>query len=84
MTARRIGFWIGLAGFVLTLLTTAPAGMPDKAWPAAGLVWWMAAWWMSAPRTGAPNSESARSIEPFFVPVAVRTGMLAIPTPPSE
>ncbi len=47
MTARRIGFWIGLAGFVLTLLTAAPAGMPDQAWPTAGLVWWMAAWWMS-------------------------------------
>lgn len=47
MTARRIGFWIGVAGFLLTVLTSAPAGMPDKAWPAAGLVWWMAAWWMS-------------------------------------
>lgn len=47
MTARRIGFWLGIAGFLLTILLPAPAGMPEKAWPAAGLVWWMAAWWMS-------------------------------------
>jgi len=47
MTAQRIGFWIGLAGFVLTLVVPAPAGMPPGAWPTAGLVWWMAAWWMT-------------------------------------
>ncbi len=47
MTASRIGFWIGLAGFLLTLLNGAPTGMETKAWHTAGLVWWMAAWWMS-------------------------------------
>lgn len=47
MTARRIGFWLGIAGFLVTILVPPPAGMPETAWPAAGLVWWMAAWWMS-------------------------------------
>ncbi len=47
MTARRTGFWLGIAGFLLTLLLAPPAGMPQAAWSTAGLVWWMAAWWMS-------------------------------------
>ena len=47
MTARRIAFWLGPLGLLFTLLTQAPAGMPDLAWPTAGLVWWMATWWMS-------------------------------------
>jgi sodium-dependent dicarboxylate transporter 2/3/5 len=47
MTVQRIGFILGLAGFILTLLLPAPAGMPGAAWSTAGLVWWMAAWWMS-------------------------------------
>lgn len=47
MTARHIGFWLGLAGFALTLLLPAPAEMPLPAWRTAGLVWWMAAWWMT-------------------------------------
>jgi len=47
MTARRIGFWLGIAGFALTLVVAPPGGMPDAAWPAAGLVWWMALWWMT-------------------------------------
>ncbi len=47
MTARRVGFWLGIAGFLATLLVPAPGGMPPAAWPAAGLVWWMAAWWMT-------------------------------------
>lgn len=47
MTASRIGFWIGLAGFAATLLLPAPGSMPDPAWTVAGLVWWMAAWWMT-------------------------------------
>lgn len=47
MTVQRIGFILGLAGFILTLLLPPPAGMPGPAWSTAGLVWWMAAWWMS-------------------------------------
>ena len=47
MNARRIGFWAGLAGFAASVLLPAPWGMPDPAWKAAGLVWWMAAWWMT-------------------------------------
>lgn len=47
MTASRIGFWIGLAGFATTLILPAPGGMPAQAWIVAGLVLWMAAWWMT-------------------------------------
>ena len=47
MTVQRIGLIVGLAGFILTMLIPAPAGMPLAAWLTAGLVWWMAAWWMS-------------------------------------
>ena len=47
MTASRIGFWIGLAGFAATLMLPAPASMPQEAWLVAGLVVWMAAWWMT-------------------------------------
>lgn len=47
LDARRIGFWAGPLGFAATQLASAPAGMPDAAWSAAGLVWWMAAWWMT-------------------------------------
>ncbi|HEX7753048.1 MAG TPA: DASS family sodium-coupled anion symporter [Novosphingobium sp.] len=47
MTAARIGFWLGLAGFLLTVLLPAPADMPPTAWRTAGLVLWMAVWWMT-------------------------------------
>lgn len=47
MKAQRIGFFVGLAGFALTLVVPAPADMPQHAWYTAGLVWWMAAWWMT-------------------------------------
>jgi sodium-dependent dicarboxylate transporter 2/3/5 len=47
MTVQRIGFILGLSGFILTMLFPAPTGMPGAAWHTAGLVWWMAAWWMS-------------------------------------
>ena len=47
MSAKRIGFIVGLAGFLLTRVLPAPAGMPDAAWLVAGLVVWMAAWWMT-------------------------------------
>lgn len=47
MTAGRIGFWLGLAGFALTVLLPAPGTMPQQAWLVAGLTWLMAAWWMT-------------------------------------
>jgi solute carrier family 13 (sodium-dependent dicarboxylate transporter), member 2/3/5 len=62
MTANRIGFWLGIAGFALTLLLPAPGGMPPLAWPTAGLVWWMAAWWMSE-----ALPLSATALLPFIV-----------------
>lgn len=62
MTARRISFWIGPLGFLLTVLTAAPAGMPAAAWPTAGLVWWMATWWMSE-----AMPLSATALLPFIV-----------------
>src|SRR5512134_1072155 len=47
MTAKRIGFVVGLLAFGLTRAVPAPAGMPPAAWLVAGLVVWMAAWWMT-------------------------------------
>jgi sodium-dependent dicarboxylate transporter 2/3/5 len=47
MTAKRIGLFVGLAAFLVTLIVPTPAGMPPLAWPTAGLVVWMAAWWMT-------------------------------------
>src|SRR5690554_3077902 len=47
MTARRIGFVVGVTAFLLTLLLPPPAGMAREAWLVAGLVVWMAAWWMT-------------------------------------
>ena len=48
MTAKRIGFWLGLAAFAITALLPAPGTMPQPAWIVAGLVVWMAVWWMTA------------------------------------
>ncbi len=62
MNASRIGFWLGIAGFLVTLFFPAPAGMPDPAWHTAGLVWWMAAWWMSE-----ALPLSATALLPFIV-----------------
>ena len=47
MSAKRIGFWLGLALFALTVVLPAPGGMPPQAWIVAGLVLWMASWWMT-------------------------------------
>lgn len=47
MTARRIGFWLGLSLMMLTIVLPPPAGMDPSAWHVAGLVLWMAAWWMT-------------------------------------
>ncbi len=62
MTARRIGFWLGLAGLLATLVLPPPAGMPPAAWPAAGLVWIMALWWMTE-----ALPLSATALLPFLV-----------------
>jgi len=62
MTAKRIGFWLGIAGFALTLLVPAPFAMPEAAWPAAGLIWWMAVWWMTE-----ALPLSATALLPFLV-----------------
>ena len=62
MTAQRIGFWIGLAGMLATLVLPAPASMPGTAWLCAGLVWWMAAWWMTE-----ALPLSATALLPFIV-----------------
>lgn len=62
MNAARIGLWVGIAGFALTLLTPAPFGMPATAWPALGLVWWMASWWMTE-----ALPLSATALLPFIV-----------------
>ena len=47
MSAKRIGFWLGLAAFAVTALLPAPGTMPQPAWIVAGLVVWMAVWWMT-------------------------------------
>ena len=47
MSAKRIGFWLGLAAFAITALLPAPGTMPQPAWIVAGLVVWMAVWWMT-------------------------------------
>ena len=47
MTARRIGFILGVTGFLATLLLPPPAGMSGQAWVVAGLVVLMASWWMT-------------------------------------
>ncbi|HEU4651602.1 MAG TPA: SLC13 family permease, partial [Croceibacterium sp.] len=62
MNARRIGLFVGLAAFLLTLVVPAPAAMPPNAWPTAGLVVWMAAWWMTE---AVPLSATA--LLPFIV-----------------
>lgn len=47
MTAKRWGFFGGLALFVLLLALPAPEGMPAEAWRTAALVALMASWWMT-------------------------------------
>lgn len=60
--ARSFGRFAGPLGFVATLLIAPPAGMPDTAWSAAGLVWWMAVWWMTE-----ALPLSATALLPFLV-----------------
>jgi len=44
---KRIGLVAGALAFSCTLILPPPSGMPDPAWPVAGLVLWMACWWMT-------------------------------------
>lgn len=46
MTAR-LGFWGGLAAFLLLLAIPAPGAMPETAWRVTALVAIMAIWWMT-------------------------------------
>nr|WP_221214627.1 DASS family sodium-coupled anion symporter [Novosphingobium hassiacum] len=52
----------GPLGFIATIVLSPPAGMPDPAWSATGLVWWMAAWWMTE-----AMPLSATALLPFIV-----------------
>ena len=47
MTAKRWGFFGGIALFVLLLVLPPPEGMPVEAWRTAALVVLMASWWMT-------------------------------------
>jgi sodium-dependent dicarboxylate transporter 2/3/5 len=44
---RRAGFWVGLLGAGIFLLTEPPQGFPEPAWRTAGIALLMAAWWVS-------------------------------------
>jgi len=45
--AERLGFWGGLAVFIVMLLLPAPGDMPVAAWRTCAIVLLMAIWWMS-------------------------------------
>jgi sodium-dependent dicarboxylate transporter 2/3/5 len=45
--AARLGFWGGLAAFILMLIVPGPADMPPAAWRATAVVVLMATWWMT-------------------------------------
>lgn len=47
MTLTRIGFWTGIALFVLMLGVGAPAGLSDKGWITAALTVLIACWWFT-------------------------------------
>ncbi|VVT10107.1 SLC13 family permease [Erythrobacter sp. EC-HK427] len=66
MTAERIGFWLGPALFILTLLTTPPGDMGAPAWAAAGLTAWMAVWWTTQAVPLPVTGLLPFTIAPFF------------------
>ncbi|HEY7884024.1 MAG TPA: DASS family sodium-coupled anion symporter [Cellvibrionaceae bacterium] len=47
LSAQRIGFLVGVAGFAITLLLPPPGEFPLAAWHALGLTWLMAVLWMT-------------------------------------
>ncbi len=66
MTASRIGFWVGLAGFAATIIFPAPQAMPQAAWHVAGMVVWMAAWWMTQAIPLTATALLPFAVLPFF------------------
>jgi len=46
-TSRRIGFWLGLAFFMLSFLVPPPGRMTVVAWHTALITLFMAVWWMT-------------------------------------
>lgn len=47
MSSEKIGFWAGLALFIVMLSMPTPAGMEPPAWRVAALTLLMATWWMT-------------------------------------
>jgi sodium-dependent dicarboxylate transporter 2/3/5 len=47
MPVNRLGFWLGLAIFVLLLASDAPAGLPPAGWATAAVAALMAVWWFT-------------------------------------
>lgn len=47
MTASRVGFWGGIAFFLLLLALPAPGGLTEPAWRVAAITLLMATWWMT-------------------------------------
>jgi sodium-dependent dicarboxylate transporter 2/3/5 len=47
MPVHRLGFWLGLAIFVLLLGADAPAGLPPAGWATAAVAALMAVWWFT-------------------------------------
>lgn len=45
--ARKIGYFLGPALFLITFLVAAPGGMEPPAWHVCGLALWMACWWIT-------------------------------------
>ena len=43
--SQKIGFWVGIAAFVVVLFLKTPAGMEPGAKTTIGLLIWMAVWW---------------------------------------
>ncbi len=44
---RRIGFWLGLIGFVIMVLLPAPGALSQGGWFTLALLFLMVVWWVS-------------------------------------
>jgi len=47
MNTKQIGFWLGIASFILILALPAPDGLSREGWVTLGLLAWMVIWWVS-------------------------------------